>query len=592
MRRFNPDWFDLYSGWLEYSVKKDKAYCLGCYLFRDYLENKSGSDTFATKGFDTWKNPQSLREHVGLVNSFHNNALKRADCLMRQGQSIVHAFYKQDDIVKGEYRIRLNASIDCCRYLVRQGLTFRGHDESVDSANRGNFLELVKYTAGQNEVVSKVVLENAPKNNQMVCPKIQRDIVHCFVEEVIRSIIQEVDHDVFCLMVDESADIFDKEQMVVVFRFVDKHATVKERFIGLIHVKETFSAFLKCAIDSLFAKHGLSIKQIRGQDYDGASNMKGEFNGLRYLILRENSSAYYIHCFAHQLQLVVVAVAKKHFEIGDFFDMISVLINVVEASCKRKDRVRDEFRKKLEEGINQVDLFSFIIKMLEWIEDDGTDSTKRRQANVALQRKDQDILNAMSLVKSTKQHLFNLRDDGWDSFLNEVFLLEYNDCFDEVNTELLGCVASLSPTDLFREFDQLKVMRLAEFYPQDFTRVDWRSLEHQLGLYIDNIREDDRFANLKSLGDLARVMIETRKHLSHPQVYRLLKVVLTLPIATATVERCFSATVVKTTLRNRISDQFLNDYVVCLVKRELFDTVINKVVIKRFQSMENRMIAL
>jgi len=169
---------------------------------------------------------------------------------------------------------------------------------------------------------------------------------------------------------------------------------------------------------------------------------------------------------------------------------------------------------------------------------------------------------------------------------------EYNDCFDEVNTELLGCVASLSPTDLFREFDQLKVMRLAEFYPQDFTRVDWRSLEHQLGLYIDNIREDDRFANLKSLGDLARVMIETRKHLSHPQVYRLLKVVLTLPIATATVERCFSATVVKTTLRNRISDQFLNDYVVCLVKRELFDTVINKVVIKRFQSMENRMIAL
>ncbi|KAL9830568.1 putative transcription factor and/or regulators TTF-type(Zn) family [Arabidopsis thaliana] len=539
---------------------------------RDYTENKGGSDTFVTKGFDTWKNPQSLREHVGLVNSFHNNALKRADCLMRQGQSIVHAFYKQDDIVKREYRIRLNASIDCCRYLVRQGLSFRGHDESVDSENRGNFLELVKYTAGQNEAVSKVVLENAPKNNQMVCPKIQKDIVHCFAEEVIRSIIQEVDHDVFCLIVDESADISDKEQMAVVFCFVDKHGTVKERFIGLIHVKETFSASLKCAIDSLFAKLGLSIKQLRGQGYDGASNMKGEFNGLRSLILRENSSAYYIHCFAHQLQLVVVAVAKKHFKIGDFFDMISVLINVVGASCKRKDRVRDEFRKKLEEGINQVDLFTLIIKVLEWIEDDGTDSTKRRQANVALQRKDQDILNAMSLVKSTKQQLFKLRDDGWDSFLNE----EFNDRFDEVNTELLGCVASLSPTDLFH-----------------FTPIDRRSLEHQLGLYIDNIWEDDRFANLKSLGDLARVMIETRKHLSHPQVYRLLKLVLTLPIATATVERCFSAMkIVKTTLRNRIGDQFLNDYVVCFVERELFDKVTNEVVIRRFQSMEDRRIAL
>ena len=203
LRRFNLEWFDLYGNWLEYSVKKDKACCLVCYLFKDYTENKGESDTFVTKGFDTWKNPQSLREHVGLVNNFHNNALKRADCLMRPGQSIVHAFHKQDEIVKNEYRIRLNASIDCCRYLVRQRLPFRGHDESDESANRGNFLELVKYTVGQNEVISKVVLENAPKNNQMVCPKIQKDIVHCFAEEVIESIIQEVDHDVYCLLVDD-----------------------------------------------------------------------------------------------------------------------------------------------------------------------------------------------------------------------------------------------------------------------------------------------------------------------------------------------------------------------------------------------------
>jgi hypothetical protein len=37
-----------------------------------------------------------------------------------------------------------------------------------------------------------------------------------------------------------------------------------------------------------------------------------EFNGLQSLIMRENSSAYYVHCFAHQLQLVLVAIARKH----------------------------------------------------------------------------------------------------------------------------------------------------------------------------------------------------------------------------------------------------------------------------------------
>lgn len=53
------------------------------------------------------------------------------------------------------------------------------------------------------------------------------------------------------------------------------------------------------ALEGLFLKHNLSLSKVRGQGYDGASNMRGEFNGLKTLILQENSSAYYVHCFAH-----------------------------------------------------------------------------------------------------------------------------------------------------------------------------------------------------------------------------------------------------------------------------------------------------
>jgi hypothetical protein len=34
--------------------------------------------------------------------------------------------------------------------------------------------------------------------------------------------------------------------------------------------------------------------------------MRGEFNGLRKKIMDLSPHAYYVHCFAHQLQLVVV----------------------------------------------------------------------------------------------------------------------------------------------------------------------------------------------------------------------------------------------------------------------------------------------
>jgi len=103
LRRFNPSWFDQYGDWLEYSVKKEKAYCFFCYLFSN--EKKSGSVGFVTEGFDSWNKSDRLAGHVGAVNSFHNIAKKKCEDLMRQGQSIKHAFQKQTDVVKKEYRI-------------------------------------------------------------------------------------------------------------------------------------------------------------------------------------------------------------------------------------------------------------------------------------------------------------------------------------------------------------------------------------------------------------------------------------------------------------------------------------------------------
>ncbi|XP_052627083.1 uncharacterized protein LOC128133615 [Lactuca sativa] len=52
-RRFVPSWFDDFD-WLEYSVKKDSAYCLYCYLCGDLMGQKGGRDAFVSQGFDTW----------------------------------------------------------------------------------------------------------------------------------------------------------------------------------------------------------------------------------------------------------------------------------------------------------------------------------------------------------------------------------------------------------------------------------------------------------------------------------------------------------------------------------------------------------
>jgi hypothetical protein len=53
-----------------------------------------------------------------------------------------------------------------------------------------------------------------------------------------------------------------------------------ERFLALKHVMDTTSDVFKEAPLSLLDHPDLSISKIRGQGYDGASNMRGEFNGL------------------------------------------------------------------------------------------------------------------------------------------------------------------------------------------------------------------------------------------------------------------------------------------------------------------------
>jgi len=57
----------------------------------------------------------------------------------------------------------------------------------------------------------------------------------------------------------------------------------------------------------------------------------------------------------------------------------------------------------------------------------------------------------------------------------------------------------------------------------------------------------------------------------------LLKLALLLPVATATVERSFSAmNFVKNQMRNRMGDEFLNGCLVIYIESDIFDSVENE----------------
>ena len=115
-----------------------------------------------------------------------------------------------------------------------------------------------------------------------------------------KAIREEIGDAKFCLIVDEDRDESMKEQMAIVIRFVDKDGFVRERFFGVVHVLDTMALTQKDEIYSILSHHSLDIQDIRGQGYDGANNMRGEWNGLKALVSNDCPYAYYIHCFAHR----------------------------------------------------------------------------------------------------------------------------------------------------------------------------------------------------------------------------------------------------------------------------------------------------
>ena len=103
------------------------------------------------------------------------------------------------------------------------------------------------------------------------------------------------------------------------------------------------------------------------------------------------------------------------------------------------------------------------------------------------------------------------------------------------------------------------------------------------------MHSNDFFLELQRVSELAEKLVSTRKHETYPLVYLLVKLGLTLPVATATIEISFSAMkYIKNELRNRMGDQWMNDFLVVYIKKDVAYSIDNKTIMQRFQNMKTR----
>ncbi|CAL8121881.1 unnamed protein product [Prunus armeniaca] len=494
---------------------------------------------------------------------------------------------KQSNQQVMDNRLRLTITIEGIRYLTNQALAFRGHDESIGSSNRGNFVEIIKCFARMNMEVEKVVLDKAPQNAQYISNDIQKQILHIFATKVRKTICRELEMNKFCILVDESLDESGKEQMTIILRFVDGQGFIRERFFDIVSVANTNALTLKKEICKVLGNNGILVENMRGQEYDDASNMRGSWNGLQALFLEDCPYAYYVHCFAHRLQLALNGAGKDVKVVWRFFLMLTNIVNFVSASAKRRNELNLIRKTELKELLDSGEL--------ETGKGLNQAHTLKRAGATRWGSHFASITSLMSLFKETKLLLLEISDhepnQQFRGDAENCMMRELNDRFPEQTVELLTLSSALDPRNSFMSFNIEHICKLAQkFYHADFLPHELKALEVELKYFQNDIKRLPCFKEITTLPQLCQQLVETTLGENYYFIDRLVQLVLTFPVSTATTERAFSCMrIIKNRLRSTISNEFLGDCMILHIEREFANAIDNASIIEEFKSSKPRM---
>ncbi len=142
---------------------------------------------------------------------------------------------------KAENREMLKVILSSIRYLGRQGLALRGHYKAECSSDRGgepdsNFIQLLKMRAEDKPSLLKW-MEKA--QDKFTIPDIQNEILSIMELQILREITSEISGKWYSVMVDETTDLSNTEQMVMCLRYVDDNLEVHEELIGMYSLEST-----------------------------------------------------------------------------------------------------------------------------------------------------------------------------------------------------------------------------------------------------------------------------------------------------------------------------------------------------------------
>lgn len=273
---FQSHWFKRFP-WLHFSRDKPGVLCFYCAKaeamdISDLASKREAA--FSTTGFVNWKKALCKFEEHSKSRShrFSMNQLKQVS----HSTSVDEQLFKKRANEQLEARKCLAMIFTSVKYLARQGMALRGHGDS-----EGNFCQLLNLRSEDYPLLQSWM----KRKTDMTSPRIQNEILELYSHDIVRTIAGSVlKSGCYGLIVDGTQDISKSEQISICLRYVDEDLLPHEEFVGLYDPPSTTGATLAACIFDVLLRLQLPLSLLRGQSYDGASNMSGQFNGCQAII--------------------------------------------------------------------------------------------------------------------------------------------------------------------------------------------------------------------------------------------------------------------------------------------------------------------
>nr|CAH7751726.1 unnamed protein product [Callosobruchus chinensis] len=607
----------------------------GCYMIKiliKYSVKKSSRDeksikTFTQSGFSSWnKEIERFKKHE--KSGVHRFCLLHKTNLERGVN--VHSMLSKSKLEDMKTaRIALLKMISTLRFLMTGGLAIRGHEDE-----HSNYIRLLNLR-------SEDIPELKAWLQRSKYKWLSHDVTNELSHEILRKIIKLMQNAVYySVMIDETSDITNHEQVTFCFRYVDTNLNIHETFFGLYKTTSTTSENLFEIFNDVLRRFDINIKTCRGLCTDGAANVSGARTGLQTRIKAIEPRVIHVHCVAHSLNLVVQDTIKDVPAIRGFLALIRELIIFVRGSPKRQAcfetlQAADDAQNLtlrpvllcfLDETKNQKDdsgakakgflkslqsfeslfIIKFLIQILDGIE----------ALNATLQKISLHLQKVVDNINTLKQILSSQRTDEhfqkiWKSTVDLAHILEldepktpkirmrpkridesssephqfsspadyYRKMYFEVLDKAVGCIEERFTRNAMTHLSNIEQFLtkqndksssyVKEFYGDDFD-VDRLVLHRNMLLDIAQTKH----VTLNNVEDIVSFIISHCGSVKDmiPEIIKLWKIIMTIPVSTCTAERSFSALRrIKTYLRSTMTQQRLNDHMIVHVNQKIAD---------------------